>query len=349
MGLLKAILVVGAGAAGAAVVYAIGRAATAQARGELPTAGEAAQVVATKIETATQTVAAAVKEGARKVVRTVSGIPQAVLDNFKKYDIAALIDKYRDGLPWGLGAGIIYVESKGDPTIVNKKSGATGLVQILGGSNSRGLTAEQRKDPDASLRVIMPEWRRFLQRAKDAGVTDERDQWSYTYYAHNQGAGAQQIVLKYAAEGFESALQHYRNFPWLKPKAYRAEVAAAKKAGKAQRAMTAEEQAAYEKSVAAHIASATKVARTAADKSAEFAAAEASIKGGAAVVGADVETDDDAAPVDGPADVVEALNLRLQAAYLARDLDRVAELQAELETLTDDDDNAAGAESEQTA
>lgn len=214
----------------------------------------------------------------RRGATMVSGIAQAVLDNFKRWNIAALIDKYRDGFPWGAAAGIIYVESKGDAEVVNKKSGATGLVQIMP-AYPRGLTEAQRKNPDDSLRVIMPEWRSFLKRAKDAGVTNERDQWSYVYYGHNQGAGALAVVLKYANEGFEQSLQHYLNFPWLMPRSYKDAKAAAKKAGTKVRDMTADELAVYAKAVAAHVAAATQVARLAADKGAEFAAAESSIKG----------------------------------------------------------------------
>lgn len=344
MDLAKTLLIGGAAAAGAGAVYLAlrgGRGARAvQVTREML---EAAPVAAREAVKAAPAAAAA---AVRKAVRAVSGIPQTVLDNFKKYNLVSLIDKHAGGLPFGLAAGIIYAESKGDAEIVNKKSGAAGLVQIMP-RYPRGLTPEQRKDPDAALRVIMPEWRSFLQMARGAGVTDERDQWSYVYYGHNQGVGALKIVLRYAKEGFEGALQHYRSFPWLKPKSYKDEVAAAKKEKRQPRAMTADEQAAYDKAVAAHIAACIRVARTAADKGAEFAAIESQLKGGAAVVGAD-DAGADAARADGSDDAVEALRDELQAAYLARDLVKVAELQAELSALVDDldegFDGAAGAE-----
>ena len=338
MDLGKTLLIGGAAAAGAGLVYLAARggrgARVVQVTREML---EAAPIEA--VARAAMPLAEPAAAVVRKAVKAVSGIPQLVLDNFKKYNLVSLIDKHAGGLglPFGLAAGIIYVESKGDAEIVNKKSGAAGLVQIMP-KYPRGLTKEQRLDPDAALRVIVPEWRDFLQWARDAGVTDERDQWSYVYYGHNQGRGALQIVLPYAKEGFEGALQHYRSFSWLRPKSYKDEVAAAKKAGRKPREMTAEERAAYDAAVAAHIKQCIKMARIAADKGAEFAAAEASLKGGAAVVGAGDDALDDDAPPVGRDGGIEALRDEVQAAYLARDLDRVAALEAELAALTGNDD-----------
>lgn len=212
------------------------------------------------ITSAAAPVVEAARAAVERVVAAIGKISKKTLENFAKYNVTALIDKYREGFPWAAAAGIIDIESGGYAKAENK-SGATGIVQILGGKNSRGLSKEQRLDPETSLKTIMPEWRRFLQQAKDAGVTNVEDQWAYVYYGHNQGAGALKAVLPYASEGFEASLTHYRNFPWLKPS-------------------KDSDPAGHEKAVVAHIKAATAVARKAAGRGLEFAAIESKLKGG---------------------------------------------------------------------
>lgn len=176
-----------------------------------------------RISSAAQSAAvttAIVAKKAADVVRSAVGsygsIPGSVVKRFVQYGIPGMIDKYAGGFPWALAAAIIELESGGDPTRENK-SGATGLVQILGGRNSRGLSKEQRLDPDVSLRTILPEWRNFLQMAKNAGVTDPTELFAYVYFAHNGGIGALQVALKHASEGFDKAVAYFRNMPWVKP------------------------------------------------------------------------------------------------------------------------------------
>lgn len=178
-----------------------------------------------RISSAAQSAAvttAIVAKKAADVVRSAVGsygsIPGSVVKRFVQYGIPGMIDKYAGGFPWALAAAIIELESGGDPTRENK-SGATGLVQILGGRNSRGLSKEQRLDPDVSLRTILPEWRNFLQMAKNAGVTDPTELFAYVYFAHNGGIGALQVALKHASEGFDKAVAYFRNMPWVKPSA----------------------------------------------------------------------------------------------------------------------------------
>ena len=166
----------------------------------------------------TEIVAKKAVDVVRAAVGSYGSIPGSVVKRFVEYGISGMIDKYASGFPWALAASIIELESGGDPTRENK-SGATGLVQILGGRNSRGLTKEQRLDPDKSLETILPEWRNFLSMAKAAGVTDPTELFAYVYFAHNGGVGALKVALKHASEGFDRAVAYFRDMSWVKPSA----------------------------------------------------------------------------------------------------------------------------------
>lgn len=232
-----------------------------------------------RIVSAAESVAVTTEIVAKKavdVVRSAVGrygkIPSSVVATFVRHGLPALIDKYAEGFPWPLAASIIELESEGDPSKVNKKSGAAGIVQILA-KYPRGLTYEQRLNADDSLRVIMPEWRNFLQKAKAAGVTDPVELFAYVYFAHNGGIGALQVALKHAGEGFDRAVAYYRNMPWLKSKAYRA-------AEKAKQPIPPEEVEAYNRAIDTLIRKRIAVARRVAAHALAWASIEGKVKSG---------------------------------------------------------------------
>lgn len=182
-----------------------------------------------------------------KVVTKSGAIPQKVLENFRKYNVGQLIEKHRGSFPWALAASIIELESTGDPGIYNywnpnrkPKPGysvdywrpgqplpdgkderhnayAVGLCQIIS-RFPRGLTLEQRFDPDKSLAVIMPEWRTTLGQALGYGLAAPVA-WAVTYFRHNQGVGFATKGLEAAAKtGSFEAIVKASGLPEQKPK-----------------------------------------------------------------------------------------------------------------------------------
>lgn len=165
----------------------------------------------------TEIVAKKAVDVVRAAVGKYGKIAGSTVDNFRRYNLSTLIDQYRGDLPWALAAAVIEIESGGNPEAANR-SGARGILQILSQYN-RGLTDEQRHDPEASMRVIFPELAGFARKARAAGVTDPYDIARYVYYGHNAGAAALAVILKHAGEGFDKAVGYYRNMPWVKPSA----------------------------------------------------------------------------------------------------------------------------------
>ena len=99
MGLLKALVVGGLAAGGAAVVYAIATTETAQ------------RVVAAEGRMARGVV--------RKAAQMITGISQKQLDKIAKYNLAALVEQYRGTVPFGAAMAIFEHESGFEALLYN--------------------------------------------------------------------------------------------------------------------------------------------------------------------------------------------------------------------------------------
>jgi len=359
MGLLKSLLVVGAGAAGAAVVYAIGRAATAQAREKLPTAGEAARVVARKIEdiyeaqkeSAKQTI-----EGAKRIMGRIKELAAkiATLSYFRRKPSDKLLALVADAavrydIPVDLLLAVIYNESGFSESIPNFR---------------------QEKESFAT------------QLKRNTTIPGTNQKWTDVYPIEKWGSGGPTQTLIYNVVGKPGGLKPGEWFDKLtlemsvdlgarelrrcydaasdKPDALRWYYAVARYNGTGIKTLTG-----YVIHVAAHLnalgaaatlltpeaiaAIRTNLAKAQADPkwkkdASTWASQFNKITGVSAVAGADVGPTQD----ENPRDAEDALRDKLQAAYLARDLDAVAALQDELAALTDiaDDNDTANADAD---
>lgn len=177
-----------------------------------------------------------VDEAARKVAVRVArmGIADEVLQNFRTYNVAALIEQTRGSFPWALAAAMVEIESGGDAGIYNyypngvgtppKKVGywragqplpdgtngqpnawAAGLCQIIR-KYPRDLSLAERFDPLKSLQKMMPEWRAFYSRASKAALVGPA-LWAAVYFGHNQGGPNLSSGLAKAPGTFEAVVK----------------------------------------------------------------------------------------------------------------------------------------------
>lgn len=167
---------------------------------------------------------------------------EQVAANLVAYGLADVIETHRldehgHGLPWELVASVGHVESEHDPYAFNfyrkgedgkqhlcrgrwdgedatlpdgegdkPHAWAAGWLQIIR-PYPRGLTLRQMFDPAEEARVILPELRRYYQRASAAGLTG-RDLYAAVYFGHNQGPVRLYAGLSHAAKGIVSIINN---------------------------------------------------------------------------------------------------------------------------------------------
>jgi len=371
MGLVKSLLIVGAGAAGAAIVYKI---VTAQASGDLPTAVQAAQVVAKKIETVVAPVAAAVRRGA-EVLMDYTVLGQALQAAKKAWGVIPTTDQLKlvaqaaspFGVPlemfvsfWRNEASLrtkgVFRRETGNP----KKNGwIPGKPETW--TKGNGGSWEKWKDVKApgsdktwGQLYKMEDWGSYgpMQLmpfnfvGTPGGLTpgEPLSKGHDTLFNFSQAARLIRDLYKKFDGKWKDVFSGYnsnRAFGKVTTSMfYTLHVATYLKAIGIGGILDDNDIAALKAKIAA--ANPTQAKAWQADLDKFLALPEPGAVASPVVVA--VGSDVDEAPVqdEAPSDPVDKVQRELQAAYLARDLDAVAELQGELESLTGDGNDGDG-------